>query len=64
MQNLYADPEKRGRGVGRALIEALYAEADRYDAAQAYRLTAESNATARRLYDAVATATSFIKYRR
>jgi GNAT superfamily N-acetyltransferase len=32
LQDLYADPEVRGRGVGRALIEAVYAEADARDA--------------------------------
>lgn len=64
MQDLYADAEARGRGVGRALIEAVYAEADRHNAAQTYWLTDESNAIARQLYDRVAKATSFIKYRR
>jgi GNAT superfamily N-acetyltransferase len=28
LQDLYADPEVRGKGVGRALIEAVYADAD------------------------------------
>jgi GNAT superfamily N-acetyltransferase len=64
MQDLYTDPEARGRGVGRALIEAVYAEADRHNAAQTYWLTEEANATARQLYNRVAKATSFIKYRR
>lgn len=64
MQDLFADPEIRGRGVGRALIEAVYAEADRRDAAQTYWLTQDFNETARRLYDRLARATPFIKYQR
>ena len=54
----------RGCGVGRSLIEAVYAAADARGADQVYWLTQEFNATARRLYDQVATATPFIKYRR
>lgn len=64
LQDLYADAALRGRGLGRALIEAVYAEADRHEASQTYWLTQEFNDTARRLYDRVATATPFIKYQR
>jgi len=64
LQDLYALPETRGTGVGRALIEAVYAEADRRGAPQVYWLTQEDNATARRLYDRIATCTDFIKYQR
>jgi GNAT superfamily N-acetyltransferase len=39
MQDLYADQEARGRGVGSALIEAVYAEADRHNASQTHWLT-------------------------
>ncbi|MBI1358919.1 MAG: GNAT family N-acetyltransferase [Alphaproteobacteria bacterium] len=64
LEDLFASPEARGQGVGRALIEAVYAAADAQGADQVYWLTAETNATARRLYDSVATKTPFIKYRR
>src|SRR5689334_11399483 len=64
LEDLFTDPEARGRGVGRALIEAVYAAADARGADQVYWLTQESNATARRLYDRLARATDFIKYRR
>jgi GNAT superfamily N-acetyltransferase len=64
LQDLYADPEVRGRGVGRALIEAVYAEADRRGAPQVYWLTQEFNTTARQLYDRIGVATPFIKYQR
>jgi GNAT superfamily N-acetyltransferase len=64
LEDLFTAPEARGQGVGRALIEAVYAAADARGADQVYWLTQDFNATARRLYDQVATATPFIKYRR
>lgn len=64
LEDLFTAAEARGQGVGRALIEAVYAAADARGADQVYWLTQEFNATARRLYDQVATATPFIKYRR
>jgi GNAT superfamily N-acetyltransferase len=64
MQDLFTDPNVRGRGIGRALIEAVYAEADRHEAAQTWWLTQDFNETARKLYDRVAKPTPFIKYQR
>lgn len=64
LEDLFTAQAARGRGVGRSLIEAVYAAADARGADQVYWLTQASNATARRLYDKVACATSFIKYRR
>lgn len=64
LQDLFADPAIRGKGIGRALIEAVYAEADSHQAAQTYWLTQDFNATARLLYDKLAHATPFIKYQR
>lgn len=64
LQDLYAMPEVRGRGLGRALIEAVYAEADRMGTPAVYWLTEASNATARRLYDRVGLPTPFIEYDR
>ena len=64
LEDLFTAPAARGQGVGRALIEAVYAAADARGADQVYWLTQEFNATARRLYDQVAKATPFIKYRR
>ena len=64
LEDLFTAPEARGKGVGRALIEAVYGAADERGADQVYWLTAETNIVARRLYDAVATKTPFIKYRR
>ncbi|MEX0319073.1 MAG: N-acetyltransferase family protein [Ruegeria sp.] len=64
LQDLYARPEARGTGVGRALIEAVYAEADRQSAPSVYWLTQDFNETARKLYDRVGKLTPFIRYNR
>ncbi len=64
LQDLYADPDVRGKGIGRALIEAVYAAADAEGCPTVYWLTQDFNETARRLYDRIGTATPFIKYSR
>ncbi len=64
LQDLFADPQLRGRGIGRALIEAVYDAADRQGAPSVYWLTQEGNAPARLLYDRIAGRTDFIKYQR
>ncbi|WP_428924655.1 N-acetyltransferase family protein [Marinibacterium sp. SX1] len=64
LQDLYADPSVRGSGVGRALIEAVYAAADAAGAPSVYWMTQDFNETARRLYDRIGTVTPFIKYQR
>ncbi len=64
LQDLYADPEIRGKGIGRALIEAVYAAADANGTPYVYWLTQDFNETARKLYDRIGTLTPFIKYGR
>jgi len=64
LQDLYAAPEARGMGIGRALIEAVYARADADGRPAVYWMTQEFNTTARQLYDRIATVTPFIKYSR
>lgn len=64
LQDLYTDPAVRGKGVGRALIEAVYAAADANGTPQVYWFTQDFNATARRLYDQIGVATPFIRYNR
>ena len=49
LQDLFTDESVRGRGVGRALIEAVAGEARARGAPRLYWLTQESNATARLL---------------
>jgi GNAT superfamily N-acetyltransferase len=62
LQDLFVGEAARGLGAGRALIEAVYAEADRRGAPYVYWLTQDSNATARQLYDRVARHTPFTRY--
>jgi len=64
LQDLYATLETRGTGVGRAMIEAVYAEAGRQGAPSVYWLTQDFNATARQLYDQIGTLIPFIRYQR
>jgi GNAT superfamily N-acetyltransferase len=64
LQDLFATPAVRGTGVGRALIEAAAARAAAAGASRLYWHTQEGNATARRLYDRVATLSGFVVYRR
>lgn len=64
LQDLYADPDVRGTGIGRKLIEAVYTAADDAGAPTVYWLTQDFNSTARTLYDRVAQVTPFIKYQR
>ena len=64
LQDLYADPSVRGTGIGRKLIEAVYAAADTAGAPAVYWLTQDDNQTGRQLYDRVGQLTNFIKYQR
>ena len=51
LQDLLVDAAHRGEGIGRALIEAVVAEAGARGWSTVYWLTAEDNTAARRLYD-------------
>ena len=63
LQDLYTSESARGHGVGRALIEAVYAAAATAGAQRVYWQTHETNATAMRLYDRVAERSGFVVYR-
>lgn len=62
LQDLFADPDVRGKGIGRALIEAVAAATTAAGASRLYWLTQDSNATARLLYDRLAVHRGFIRY--
>ena len=62
LQDLFVDPQVRGHGVARALIEAVARAAKARGAARMYWLTHETNAPARMLYDKVAAYQGFIRY--
>ncbi len=62
LNDLFVEPELRGKGVGRALIEHVYAHAAASGCAQVYWLTHQTNTTAQRLYDSIADRTGFIHF--
>lgn len=62
LEDLFTAEAARGKGVGRALVEAVYERARAAGVTRVYWLTEETNATARRLYDQVAEKTAFIVY--
>lgn len=64
LQDLFTAEPARGKGVGRALIEAVYAAAHAAGSPRVYWQTHETNATAQRLYDTLATKSGFIVYRK
>jgi GNAT superfamily N-acetyltransferase len=64
LEDLFVDIDTRRQGVGRALIEATYREADRRGATRTYWTTRDENAAARRLYDRLAKPSGFMQYRR
>ncbi|MBU6445383.1 MAG: GNAT family N-acetyltransferase [Alphaproteobacteria bacterium] len=63
LQDLFTQAGTRGRGVGRALIEAVYKAARSAGATRVYWQTHETNHTAMRLYDQVAEKSGFLVYR-
>ena len=64
LEDLFVSAEARGAGAGRALIEAAYSEAAERGCAKVYWLTQEGNATARLLYDNLASLSGFVHYQR
>ena len=64
LQDLYAAPAVRGKGIGRALIEGVYDTADANGTPAVYWLTQDGNTQARILYDRIAQVSDFIKYAR
>jgi GNAT superfamily N-acetyltransferase len=64
LNDLFTAEAARGKGVGRALIEAVHQRAVEAGAGRLYWHTQTDNATARRLYDAVAEDSGFMVYRK
>ena len=63
LQDLFTTESARGKGVGRALIKAVYEQAKHAGAMRVYWQTHETNQTAQRLYNKVAEKSGFIVYR-
>ena len=64
LEDLFVAASARGTGAARALITAVWAEADALGAGRVHWHTQEFNAPARSLYDAIAHRTSFVVYER
>jgi GNAT superfamily N-acetyltransferase len=64
LQDLFVADSARKLGLGRALIEAVEQKARAAGASRVHWLTHESNATARKLYGALAECPGFIQYRK
>ena len=62
LQDLYTAEDKRGLGVGRRLIEAVYAAAREAGSSRVYWQTHVTNAAGRALYDKLARHLGFIVY--
>ena len=63
LEDLYVDPAARGGGVGKALLQDLVDSARAHGWSRLYWHTAESNATARGLYDQFCLADDHVRYR-
>jgi GNAT superfamily N-acetyltransferase len=64
LQDLFTSQNARGRGVGRALIAAVFERAVAVNAGRLYWQTHETNSTAMALYDRVAERSGFVVYRK
>jgi len=63
LQDLFTGQDTRGKGVGRALIEAVYERARAAGCTRVYWQTHETNHTAMHLYNQVAERSGFVAYR-
>ena len=64
LQDLFVAPEYRGLGLGRRLIEHVYAQAKARGCARVHWLTHQTNAEAMKLYDRIADKPGFVQYRK
>ncbi len=63
LQDLFVAPDARGGGIGRKLIEYVYALARAQGCARVHWLTHETNTDAMLLYDRIAERSGFVQYR-
>jgi len=63
LEDLFVDPNIRGKGVGRALMEKVIELAKEKKSKRVYWTTQEFNKTARVLYDSITPVSEFIQYR-
>jgi GNAT superfamily N-acetyltransferase len=63
LEDLFVDPNIRGKGVGRALMNRVFDFAKEKDSKRVYWTTQEFNKTARILYDSITPVSEFVQYR-
>ncbi|MBF7142396.1 MULTISPECIES: GNAT family N-acetyltransferase [Pseudomonas] len=64
LQDLIVDKSQRGGGIGRQLIEYVYAQARTAGCTKVHWLTHETNTTAIALYEQIAEQPGFIQFRK
>jgi GNAT superfamily N-acetyltransferase len=64
LQDLFTDEAAREKGVGGALIDAVYEQARRAGSRRVYWQTHQTNHTAQQLYNKVAEHSGFVVYRK
>lgn len=64
LQDLFVAEGRRGGGLGRALIEHVYAVAEAAGCARVHWLTHETNTDAMKLYDRIGSRSGFVQYRK
>ena len=64
LQDLFTGESSRGKGAGRALIQAVYEQAQLAGSQRVYWQTHETNLAAMQLYDKVAERSGFVVYRK
>lgn len=62
LDDLYVDEAARGDGIGRSLIEYVHARAAEVGSGGVTWITAADNTAAQRMYDEIATRTSWVTY--
>lgn len=63
LEDLFVDASERGKGVGRALLDDLVALSKQNGWQRLYWHTAETNETARKLYDSYVKSDGHVRYR-
>jgi GNAT superfamily N-acetyltransferase len=63
LEDLFVDPNIRGKGIGRALISKVIELAKEKKSKRVYWTTQEFNETARVLYESITPVSEFVQYR-
>ena len=63
LEDLFVDPNIRGKGIGRALMNKVVELAKEKNSKRVYWTTQELNKTARILYDSITPVSEYVQYR-